>query len=747
MTMRSVAKGQKTQMIGTRARFVLTICAGSFLLFLVQPMIARMALPRLGGAPSVWNSAMLVYQALLLAGYAYAHMLGRFPARQQALIHMGLFLIAAIFLPIGLAGWQPPADMEPALWVLWLLGASIGPLFFVVAAQAPLLQRWYALAEGSDPYPLYAASNLGSFAGLIAYPLLVEPLMTLKAQSILWSLCYGALFFLVYASSRRLPADRPGEAVTQGVDEPLPGRRVTLYWLALAAVPSGLMLATSLYLTTDIVAMPLLWILPLGLYLLSFSLAFAVRRGGADFCLTIAPLVLLIGACIAFTGSINFPVFIAIGILLVLFVTATALHARLYDLRPAPVHLTRFYLLMSVGGMLGGLFCALLAPLIFDWTYEYPILLAAAALLLPAREATLSLPRLIWEDPGRRVWLATVMLLLGLLLSMAGGGLLMPDGTPQLVKTIGFLSIILLSVLSLGHRWLTAGMLIYLMLCLSGWEKLSQSASGMLTRSYFGVYGVTNRSDKERILFHGTTLHGIQNMAPGRETDATSYYAPDSGVGQALRHAPELYGPRARIGVVGLGAGTLACYIRPGQTWRFYEIDPAMAAIARDPADFTFLSRCQPKADIVIGDARMTLAREPANGADVLVIDAFSSDSIPMHLLTREAFATYGARLSSDGLLLIHISNRYLDLRPVIAAQAKANGWHARLRHYVPLKRDTARFYAASLWVALTRDPAKLDRLVALGKPGDWKVLPEKEGLAPWSDDHASILPALKIRP
>ncbi|WP_420144997.1 spermidine synthase [Sphingobium sp.] len=737
-------------MIGTRTRFVMTICAGSFLLFLVQPMIARMALPRLGGAPSVWNSAMLVYQALLLAGYGYAHMLGRFSARRQALIHLALFLIAAIFLPIGLAGWQPPAGTEPALWVLWLLGASIGPLFFVVAAQAPLLQRWYALADGSDPYPLYAASNLGSFAGLLAYPLLVEPFRTLKAQSILWSTGYGALFFLVYMSARRLPPDGAGEAAGEGAgrgdDAPRPDARTMLHWLALAAVPSGLMLATSLYLTTDIVAMPLLWILPLGLYLLSFSVAFAVKRGGAELCLTIAPLILLIGACIAFTGGVNFPVFIALGILAVLFVTATALHARLYDLRPAPVHLTRFYLLMSLGGMLGGLFCALLAPLIFDWTYEYPILLAGAALLLPARDATISLPRLIWEDPGRRLWLAAAMMLIGLALSMIGGGLA-PDLKTPIIKTICFLTIIVMGILALGHRWLIFAMLIYLMLCLSGWEKLSQSATGMLTRSYFGVYGVANRGGTERILFHGTTLHGIQNMKPGRERDATSYYAPESGVGQALRRAPALFGPHARIDVVGLGAGTLACYVRPGQNWRFYEIDPAMAAIARDPADFTFLSRCQPHADIVIGDARMTLAEQAAKGADILVIDAFSSDSIPMHLLTREAFGIYGRRLADDGVLMIHISNRYLDLRPVIAAQAKAAGWQARLRHYIPSKRDAARFYTASVWIALSRDPAKIDRLAAMGRPGDWETLPVRAGFAPWTDDHASILSILKVKP
>ncbi|MFB0873683.1 MULTISPECIES: spermidine synthase [unclassified Sphingobium] len=732
--------------LGTRPRFVLTICAGSFLLFLVQPMIARMALPRLGGAPAVWNSAMLVYQALLLAGYAYAHWLGRFPARRQATIHLALFLASAVFLPIGLAPWEPSATVAPALWVLWLLAASIGPLFFVVAAQAPLLQRWFALAEDSDPYPLYAASNLGSFAGLIAYPLLVEPLLTLKAQSLLWSLGYGALFFLVYASARRLPAGSPGEAPVAASDAPPPSWTTVALWLALAAVPSGLMLATSLYLTTDIVAMPLLWVVPLGLYLLSFSIAFARKRALADMCGQVAPLVLLIGACIAFTGAIHFPVFIAIGIVIVLFVTAIALHGRLYDLRPVPAQLTRFYLVMSLGGMLGGLFCALIAPLIFDWTYEYPILLIAAALLMPGREAILRLPRLLWEAPGRRHWLAALMLVIGLALSMVGGGLIGPDPTPQWAKTLSFVAIIAMGVLALGHRTLTAGMLVYLMLCLSGWEKLSQSASGMLTRSYFGVYGVADAGDR-RILFHGTTLHGVQLRRPGWERTPTSYYAPDSGVGLALRHAPALVGPRARIGVVGLGAGTLACYAAPGQRWRFYEIDPAMAAIARDPARFSFLSRCQPRADIVIGDARLTLAREPARSIDLLVIDAFSSDSIPLHLLTREAFAIYADRLTPKGLLLIHISNRYLDLRPAIAGQAAAGGWQARWRHYVPDTRDAPRHYAASVWVALSRDPRQIDLLAAYSPPGGWRTMEPRPGFALWTDDHASILPALKIRP
>jgi SAM-dependent methyltransferase len=734
--------------------FAFTICAGSFLLFLVQPMIARMALPRLGGAPSVWNSAMLVYQALLLAGYCYAHWLGRLSGRRQALVHLALFAIAAAFLPIGLMRGSPPAALDPAIWILWLLTGSIGPLFFVIAAQAPLLQRWFTLAGGSDPYPLYAASNLGSFGGLIAYPLLVEPLLSLKAQSLLWSAGFGLLFLPVLACAFLLPRNDTARRDTARRDTtrlpavtamPPPGTRTTLSWIVLAAVPSGLMLSTSLHLTTDIVAMPLLWVMPLGLYLLSFSVAFARSRRLAEALTAIAPLMVLIGGCTAFIDSTDFPIVIAIAALLVLFVAAVALHSRMYEQRPAPEHLTRFYLAMSVGGMLGGLFCALLAPLIFNWTYEHPILLTAAGVLL-LHEPLFAPVRRLWHDRRRRIWVAAVMVAAGLVLSMLGEGILFPGIRSDGLKAICFTLIIGMGVVAIGNRAAYVGCLVALMLCLGGWSKLSLSMTpGALTRSYFGVYLVRDNSPEQRVLVHGTTIHGIQNRAQGREADPTSYYAPDSGVGLAMRHAPALFGPHARIGIVGLGAGTLACYIRPGQTWRFYEIDPAMAAIARNPRDFVFLSRCQPGADIVLGDARVVLAREPARSSDLLVIDAFSSDAIPMHLLTREALAVYGRHLSPQGILLFHISNRFVDLKPVLAAAARAGGWQIKLRDYVPDRRDIHRNYSASGWVAMARDPAQLDRLVKASGPDEWQDIAPRPGFSPWTDDHGSILPVLKI--
>lgn len=726
-----------------RLLFTVAICAGSFLLFLVQPMIARMALPRLGGAPAVWNSAMLVYQALLLGGYAYAHWLGRFAPRTQSIVHLGGFAIAGLMLPIGLSAAVPPADASPFVWVPWLLLSSIGPLFFIVSAQAPLMQRWFALSGGDDPYPLYAASNLGSFAGLIAYPLIVEPLLPVQMQSLVWSGGYVLLALLVMICALRLPAAAAAETETK-LSAP-PAWRDMAKWAVLAAIPSGLMLATTLHLTTDIVAMPLLWVIPLGLYLLSFSVAFATGRRFADALARIAPLTLLVAACGVFVDASNFQYLFALASVANLFVAAVALHGRMYESRPAPEHLTRFYLAMSAGGVLGGLFCALIAPLVFDWTYEYPILMVAAAVALTPRslfERTAAL----WAGPtaGRIARFGAIGVFL---ISLAGQG---GYGIPASIElnTAATVLLCLIGVFAMGSRLLFAATLAALMLSASGWTKLALSAGeGLMTRSFFGVYSMRPSGPKARLLVHGTTVHGIQLLgSPARERMPNSYYAPESGVGLAMTTAPALFGSDARIGVVGLGAGTLACYARPGESWQFYEIDPAIERIARDPKQFTFLSRCQPGAKVSIGDARLVLAGEAPASADLLVVDAFSSDSVPMHLLTTEAFATYRRKIASDGLLLVHISNRFLDLSPVVAAAA-AKGWTVRVRNYTPDEKAMLNErYSASIWVALSPSAETMEKLVSGSGRDKWNALPPRPGFSAWTDDHASILPILKLR-
>lgn len=725
-----------------RPLFVATILAGSFLLFLVQPMVARMALPRLGGAPAVWNSAMLVYQALLLGGYAYAHWLGKLPLRRGAVIHLGVLAVAALWLPIGLFAFNMPPDAEPAVWVPWLLGASIGPLFFAVSAQAPLMQRWYAASEpGRNPYALYAASNVGSFGGLIAYPLAVEPLLALHSQSWLWSGLYLLLILLVAACAWRLPRRVADEVPGHHVTSPPAGARTVALWIALAFVPSGLMLATSTFLTTDIVAVPLLWVLPLGLYLLSFTVAFAANRALTDVFTKFTPVVILMFGGLMISGHQDYPYLNALIALVLLFMVAVALHGRMYALRPAPDRLTGFYLAMSVGGALGGVFAGLLAPVIFDWTYEYPLLLLAAGALAPQLFLLPVFARL-WRGTTQRQRMTTlaiaIVVLLLVILGVQNPGNVLGDRH----ENYAFIAVAVIGIIVAGRRVPYIIALVAALYIFGGYRALQTSWAGdQRTRSYFGVYTIRDYQGL-RTLAHGTTLHGIQlTGSPERERWPTSYYVRGSGVGRALTLAPELYGPNARIGVVGLGTGTLACYAKPGQRWRIFEIDPAMVAIARDPGKFRFLSNCLPKADIVLGDARMQLAAQPPGSFDVLALDAFSSDAVPMHLMTREAFATYARAVQPRGVLLVHISNRFLNLEPVVSAAARGAGWYAAGITYHPDVREGTQA-ATSDWIALTRDQETLGTLVASG--GDWRPLGTKRGFEAWTDDYATILPLLR---
>ncbi|HVQ09693.1 MAG TPA: fused MFS/spermidine synthase [Allosphingosinicella sp.] len=727
-----------------RPLFILTIVTGSFLLFLTQPMIARMALPRVGGSPSIWNSAMLVYQLLLLAGYAYAHGLSYLRPRLQSGIHLAIFALGALFLPIGLISAVPSADVQPAFWVPWFLISSIGLLFFVVSAQAPLMQRWYALETSrGDPYPLYAASNLGSFAGLISYPLIVEPLMSLQQQSWLWTSLYAALVLLVAACALTVPA----RAVEELPEEtaPPPTMKRTLHWIVLAAVPSGLMLSTTTHLTTDIVAVPMLWVLPLGLYLLSFVIAFAHRRAPADFITMLAPLIILIAGGLAFNSGTQSPLFsVTLGLLLLLAI-AVALHTELFRLRPAVGHLTRFYLVMSIGGMLGGVFCAIVAPFVFDWAYEHPLLILAAAVLVPQT------PLVPWPK-AHRLLLSVALPIAAFLLAYAV--YLIRESVLENSAGMAMAGSILISLLALaclGRRVVFMLALAALMLSYDDRGILQTSfIEGARTRSYFGIYEVRERyyeAGPVRVLTHGTTLHGIQSMVPGRELEQTSYYAPNSGVGLALANANALFpGRPARIGVIGLGSGTLSCYARPGQSWTFFEIDPAMVEVARNR--FTFLSSCAPQARIVLGDARLSVARQPAGAIDILAVDAFSSDAVPMHLLTSEALEVYRRALRPDGIVLFHISNRYLDLQPVIADLAARGGWTAAMMEYSPTEAEKAANATLSVWIALSRSPGTIARLTAASgeRAGAWLAIEPQPGFSGWTDDHASILPIINFR-
>lgn len=735
--------------IPVRPLFIVTIFLGSFLLFLVQPLIGRLALPKLGGAPGVWNVAMLFYQVMLLAGYVYAHALSRLVPQRQMIIHLAVFVVAALALPIGLGDFGNREGLHPILWLLGLLTVSIGPVFFVVAAQAPLMQAWFVRTgdpAADDPYFLYAASNAGSLLALLAYPFLVEPVLRLGQQSLLWSAGFVVLALLVVLCSRKSAGKAPLPTVSDKSTDTAPWRE-RLKWAALAAVPSGLLLSTTTHLTTDIVAVPLLWIIPLSLYLATYILAFA--QSGAVFVRTAqraAPLLLLLlgGYTFLAEGAIAF--LMAISNLVLLLFVALALHGHLAERRPPAAQLTDFYLWIAFGGVIGGFFAAIVAPLAFDWVYEHPILLVAAAALLPARPLTRRIG-MLWT--GRLAKLFTFGLPTAALAASwwVHRQLIVADQADMAIP--GLVMIALGAVLSIGQRLPFAICFAALMLALGGWRTIGiSSIEAARTRSFFGVYTVkADAGLMVRQLEHGTTLHGVQSLIPDLSTTPQSYYGRGSGIAEAMQALPSLSGRFAKVGFIGLGAGSLACYAAPGQGWTAFEIDPAVVKIARDKRLFTYLEECAPDLRIVLGDARLSLEDEAPGTYDMLALDAFSSDAIPMHLMTREAFALYARMLKADGFLLIHISNRHIDLEPVIAAAAREMGWAARVRDHTPASPGLPGLsYARSIWVAMAPTETRLQTMILSGASGagGWDTLRSKPGFEPWTDDFASIIKVLK---
>ena len=732
MGVRKHVIGNRFNSIAVGALFTVVIGFGSFLLFIVQPMVARMALPRLGGAPAVWNSAMIVFQFLLLGGYAYAHVIGRLAFRRQVVIHAVLLSLAALTLPIApVTNWAPPG--WETLWVPFLFIAMIGPVFLLLSSQASLLQCWYAAVSGAgNPYRLYAASNLGSFAGLLVYPFLVEPNMGLSRQSDAWSAGFLILIVLVIlaaATRWRFVGKADGlrkDSTRTDTEARAPiGRARILTWLALSAVPAGLMMSTTTLLTTDLMAMPLLWVIPLGLYLLSFSVAFSDRGDWVRILEFYAPiLLLLVGGLAMISGGQSNPA-IALAMVALLFVLAVVLHGRLYALRPDPRQLTSFYLIVSLGGALGGVFTALIAPLLFDWIYEHAMLLLAAALLI-RRKSYLSVLGERWNVFARPGWVLVALsgaFVLAIALAIA-----VARGYGAAIIVLASLLILLGALLS-GRRAAFTLVFLLLMLGHGGFATLELSLEGRRERSYFGVYSVSEARSGEMLqLTHGTTMHGKQWQAAGRRKEPTAYYGRTAGIGMALSLADS----DARVGIVGFGAGTLACYRKPGQRWSFYEIDPLVVRFSQE-GTFTFVEQCAPDARIVIGDARLNLTDEQPGNLDILAIDAFTSDAIPLHLLTQEAFAIYRKALADDGLLLIHISNRFFDLAPMIAALGE-NDWHGMMREDFD---GLPEGLTASDWIVLAPSRDRLEQLRLYS--AHWQPLPPPSRER-WSDDYASLL-------
>jgi hypothetical protein len=725
------------------ALFASTLFVSAGLIFVVQPMFARMVLPHLGGSPAVWNTCVVFFQAAMLAGYAYAHLSTRWlaPAR-QAVVHMALLAGAAVVLPIAMpSGWSAPIDGTPVPALLLVLAVALGLPFFAVAATAPLLQHWFsrtAHPSARDPYFLYAASNAGSMLALVGYPFLIEPGWTLSQQSTGWTAAYGLLAVLIAACAWSSRARWPGEGAvtaaegTQRTLDPTAGPAMAdvtplrrLRWVALAAVPSSLLLGVTTFLTSDVAAVPLLWTLPLALYLLTFVIAFSVRPIVSSRLSQQAMAVFVLPLVVSIVAGVGDPLWLLMPLhLAAFFACALVLHGLLARDRPHTSHLTEFYLWISVGGLLGGVFNTLVAPLVFTSVLEYPLAVALACALRAGAPA----------GGSTRPRVADLALPLVFAVAVVGG-------VASLKAAFGGPALLLAAIAAAcaSYVWCARRPLRFasaILLVVTGGTLFLQQGGDLIhaERTFFGVLRVkVDRHTGVLSLLHGRTIHGEQD--PARPNEPMSYYHPAGPIGQMLGEAS--FAP-PRVAVVGLGTGGLAAYARPGQQWTFYEIDPAVERVARTPAFFTYLSACGDACQVVLGDARLSLEARAPGAYDFIVLDAFSSDAIPAHLVTREAMELYVSRLAPDGLIAFHISNRHLDLRPVLGALAESLGLRALVQFYRPA--GDAGEGRPSEWAVLARSDA---RLAALAADARWDVLPSGRA-RPWTDDYSDILSVLR---
>jgi hypothetical protein len=722
--------------------FAAAIFLSAALLFAVQPMFTKMVLPRLGGTPSVWSVAMVFFQAVLLAGYAYAHALTKYlPGRRSIVVHLVVMCAATLFLPLAIASWwgRPPADATAALWLLGLFAVSIGLPFFALSANGPLLQAWFARTDhpsAANPYFLYAASNIGSFLALISYPFAMEPLTTLGEQTRGWAILFLALIALIaWCGVLMLRSPRADVLAVQATSEPPPTWRNAARWVALAAVPSALLISVTSHISTDIAAAPFMWVIPLALYLATFVIVFQTRPIlRHDWMVAIEPMFI-----VALVGIIVLDIRQYVLALLALnvvafFVITLVCHGELSRSRPAAQHLTAFYMWMSAGGVIGGIFAGLIAPNVFSWVLEYPLLIVLAILCRPGLE----LPT---DTRTRLLWLGAA----AVVAVVAFPGLTERYVTDE--KTFNWTIGAMLVVAGLVSREPLPFCAVIAVVFVIGNAYRPDSEVRETMRSFFGVHKITETADgRFRVFLHGTTIHGAERLRDDAGEPITgrppliTYYHENSPMGVTVKAVRARVGGPLHVAVVGLGTGTFACFSEPGDSFKFYEIDASVEKLARTSGRFHYLAQCAPDIPVVLGDARLTLAESP-DKYDLIVLDAFSSDAIPIHLMTREAMATYVAKLGPGGIVMMHISNRHLELGSVVAGIAHANGLVSRVNNRAARDdEDDAKYIFTSNVVISAREEKDFGQLL---EDKDWTDLDVDANQRIWTDDYSNVVGAI----
>jgi hypothetical protein len=727
--------------------FGVTIFVSASLLFSVQPMVAKMLLPLLGGTPAVWNTCMVFFQAVLLAGYVYALLISRLRLKHQLVAQLVLLCFAFISLPIRLSSsWinSVPSTENPSLWLLACLAFTVGLPFFIVSSNSPLLQKWFsntAATSAQDPYFLYSASNAGSLLALLAYPALLEPFFSLRSQSRIWTTIYALLVILIavcafplWRSIKTHPVNSTTEPETNAPEKLMLARK--LRWLLLAFAPSSLMLGVTNYITTDIASVPLLWIIPLAIYLLTLVIAFAKRQlFSSRLPALVVPgaTVVLLMIYLADTSGSGARTLILLH-LAYFFFAALMCHSQLAADRPAASHLAEFYVWFSLGGVLGGVFNALIAPMIFRSVVEYPLVILLSCLLLPANQKGFSVAK------ERRLDFALPVLIFALTFGL---GWLADKVAPAKVGGLLFvLAVPLFLSYPLRKRPLRFALSLGAVMVGAGFVTGASTHTLHAERNFFGVLRVLDdRGTGLHSFLHGSTVHGRQSTNPERRCEPLSYYHHDGPLGKIFAQVERGSG-NPKVAIVGLGAGATASYARANERWTFYEINPAVVSIARSTEYFTYLSDCaRAPMEVVLGDARLKLRSAQDSGYDLIVLDAFSSDSIPLHLMTQQALDLYLSKLAPSGLLVFHISNRNLDLGPVLAELAGSRNLTAL--SLLDLSPSQPNGKDPSHWVALTRNSRDLGNLV--NEPNA-RLMVSNSTQHLWTDDFSNIISVFKWR-